>query len=318
MDTQLKRWDQAREKFIRAKDLDGLRFRAPSDFNTVIRTLAATYPHARVAPIDSFFTAASPHQLIGHTLIWEHLHPNLDGYFLMGKGFAKTVTSLFPPSKTTVNDDSLYTAMAVSALDSSLARYRLDILMAGWPFNPEGRFKTIQDLHADTFEDSLALSVLKRDSNYEKAHVAAARHYVKTGQWRRAVREYRILAETFHQNESPWLALGRLYIQHRNFDAALPVLETTLRLTDDPFSAKWAGTIWLERGAASRALRYLKQARRRLPRDPQLLYNLSGAYFLTGDTANALTTIEATLRLAPKDPAAQAFHRKLVTARSRP
>lgn len=304
--------------FKRAKDLDGLRFRAPSDFNTVIQDLGASRRNTIVVPVDSFFSAASPHGLVGNNLIWEHLHPNLDGYFLMAKSFASSINAVIPPENAPCNEDSLYGTIAVSTLDSAMARYRLEILMAGWPFHPESQFKSVRDLAPETFEDSLAVAVLTKQLNYEKAHVIAALRYTKTGRWRRAVKEYRVLAETFPHNESPWLALGRIYIQHRRFEEALPVLKTALSLTDDGFTAKWVGTILLQKGKSRQALAYLKDARRRLPKDPQLLYNLSGAYFFNGDTAQAIATIEAALKIAPGDTAARNFHRKLMAATSRP
>ena len=309
--------DSARKDFIRARDLDGLRFRAPSDFNRILREIAQQNDDVFLTPIDSVFAALSPGGCVGNNLIWEHLHPNPKGYFEMGKAFAQTLAPIFNPSVLSVNNDSLLHHIPLSSLDSAETRYRLQILTAGWPFHPDAPFVSVDQLHASNFADSLALSVLKRESNYEKAHVTMAQYFLKGGKWKKAIREYQILAETFPQNESPWLAMGHIYINHRKFAEALPVLETALHLTSDAFAEKWAGTIWLNRGDVSKALHYLQTADRLNSTDPQLLYNLSGAYFLGGDTLKAISTIKRALRLAPNDPAAKSFYQKLVTSQAR-
>ncbi|RMF09217.1 MAG: hypothetical protein D6762_04180, partial [Candidatus Neomarinimicrobiota bacterium] len=317
VEEQLGDWSAAREAYRQARDLDGLRFRAPTRFNEILTTLAETEPQVFLVPVEARFAHASPHGLIGQELIWEHLHPNLKGYFLMAAAFGQALETWFPHSRT-VPEDSLFRSIAVTGLDSALARYRIQILTAGWPFHPEHRFLTAADLQAGTVEDSLAIAVLTHDSDYEKAHVSLAQTYLRRGQWQRAAREYRVLATTFPYSESPWLALGHILVDHRRFREALPVLETVLTLTPDAFAAKWAGAIRLQQGDPGRALGLLQQAERLNPRDPQVLYNLSGAYFLSGDTTRALTTVERALDLAPHDPAAKAFHRKLKAALSQP
>ncbi|NOZ75686.1 MAG: hypothetical protein GXO90_10020, partial [FCB group bacterium] len=65
------KFSSADTAFRQAKDRDGLRFRAPSDLNTVIAALGRTHRNAVVVPVDSLFAAASPNGLIGHNLIWE-------------------------------------------------------------------------------------------------------------------------------------------------------------------------------------------------------------------------------------------------------
>ncbi|MBN2000134.1 SGNH/GDSL hydrolase family protein [candidate division KSB1 bacterium] len=52
---------QARKAYYRAKDLDALRFRAPEEFNQIIRDLAHEFSIS-VVPMDSCFEAASPNR----------------------------------------------------------------------------------------------------------------------------------------------------------------------------------------------------------------------------------------------------------------
>ena len=87
------KYDEARKAYYFAKDLDPLRFRAPEDFNKIIHDLGREY-NVPVVPMESYFESASPHELIGNGLIFEHLHPNIKGYFLMAQAVAKEMQNV--------------------------------------------------------------------------------------------------------------------------------------------------------------------------------------------------------------------------------
>ncbi len=80
----------ARTLYRRARDLDVVRFRAPSEFNQVIRDVAreqgATY-----VPINEAFRAESPDSVVGSNLILEHVHPNLAGVALIAHEFLQSL-----------------------------------------------------------------------------------------------------------------------------------------------------------------------------------------------------------------------------------
>ena len=46
---------------------------------------------AIVVPMKAIFVDHLPCGLIGHNLILEHVHPNVDGYFLMADAFFSTM-----------------------------------------------------------------------------------------------------------------------------------------------------------------------------------------------------------------------------------
>jgi lysophospholipase L1-like esterase len=80
-------YDEARDNFIMAKEYDGLRFRAPEEINKVIQDKAKEY-EIPVVDIEKIFNEKSPGNSTGANLMCDHLHPNLQGYFLMSKIFA--------------------------------------------------------------------------------------------------------------------------------------------------------------------------------------------------------------------------------------
>jgi len=79
-------FDKAKEEYIQAKDLDVIRFRAPEDVNKIIAHLADSLGLSQIS-LKSLFEKYSPQGIIGNSLMTDHLHPNIDGYFLMAEGF---------------------------------------------------------------------------------------------------------------------------------------------------------------------------------------------------------------------------------------
>ena len=76
------RIDEARRPYYRAKNLDPLRFRAPEDFYTAIHEVAGQFG-APVVPIKARCEQACTDGIIEDERMLEHLHPNIDCYFLM-------------------------------------------------------------------------------------------------------------------------------------------------------------------------------------------------------------------------------------------
>jgi lysophospholipase L1-like esterase len=74
------RFNEAKQKYLTAKDLDPVRFRAPEAFNAIIHKLAQQHA-VPVVPMQKYFEEHSPNGLIGRELMIDHLHPNIDGYF---------------------------------------------------------------------------------------------------------------------------------------------------------------------------------------------------------------------------------------------
>ncbi|WP_333607710.1 SGNH/GDSL hydrolase family protein [Arsukibacterium sp.] len=76
----------AKNHFVQAREHDLLRFRAPLAINRLITSLADSF-NAILVDSEAAFVAHSPHGLIGRELMLEHLHPNVQGYFLIADSF---------------------------------------------------------------------------------------------------------------------------------------------------------------------------------------------------------------------------------------
>ncbi len=87
----------AKERFVRAEDLDTLRFRADSKLNDVIRTVAGEGSGIGLVDAAAVLAAESPHMVLGSELFYEHVHTNPRGTYLLARAFFQQVVSVLPP-----------------------------------------------------------------------------------------------------------------------------------------------------------------------------------------------------------------------------
>lgn len=87
---QQKQSELAKQQFEQAREHDALRFRAPLAINEQIRALAQQYA-AILVDTEAAFIANSPQGLVGNSLMLEHLHPNVQGYFLLADSFYRAL-----------------------------------------------------------------------------------------------------------------------------------------------------------------------------------------------------------------------------------
>jgi tetratricopeptide (TPR) repeat protein len=93
----LGRFAEAKERFVRAQDLDTLRFRTDSRINEIIRALAGADPGVRVVDAAAVFAAESEHEVPGGELFYEHVHMNPRGNYLLARALFHQVASMLPP-----------------------------------------------------------------------------------------------------------------------------------------------------------------------------------------------------------------------------
>jgi tetratricopeptide (TPR) repeat protein len=86
----------AKQRFVRAQDLDTLRFRADSKLNEVIRTVAGDGSGLGLVDAAAALAAESPHQVPGSELFYEHVHTNPRGTYLLARAFFQQVVSILP------------------------------------------------------------------------------------------------------------------------------------------------------------------------------------------------------------------------------
>jgi lysophospholipase L1-like esterase len=186
----------AREGYAWARDLDPLRFRAPAAFNDIVRRVADAH-HATVVDVHASFTGASEHGLIGGRLLLEHVHPNLDGYFLLADAFhdALLASKLLPAPDAPLSDEDARAGMPVSDVDRYLGDYKVLRIKAGWPFAPSYRSPSLPPPASEGAR--LAQELYHERITWAQAQDALRQHYRAAGDARGYAHVTAILADAF-------------------------------------------------------------------------------------------------------------------------
>jgi len=92
-------YEKASQRYVRARDLDTLRFRADTKINNIIRKVATGRAAEGIYLIDSteVFGKNSPHSTPGRELFYEHVHLNFKGNYYLAKAIAEQVHQILPP-----------------------------------------------------------------------------------------------------------------------------------------------------------------------------------------------------------------------------
>jgi len=98
-DWSLGEFGTAREHFIRARDLDTLRFRADSRINEIIRSVATSSGSTvKLLDAQSLFATQSPNAITGKELLYDHVHFTPLGSYLVASAAFELITNTLPAS----------------------------------------------------------------------------------------------------------------------------------------------------------------------------------------------------------------------------
>jgi tetratricopeptide (TPR) repeat protein len=75
----------AKEHFLRARDLDTLRFRADSEINSINRAVASSGPGVKLVDAEAILSQESPNGIIGNDLMYDHVHLTPRGNYLLAR-----------------------------------------------------------------------------------------------------------------------------------------------------------------------------------------------------------------------------------------
>ncbi|MBN2000018.1 tetratricopeptide repeat protein, partial [candidate division KSB1 bacterium] len=276
-----------------AKDLDALRFRASEEMNEIIHKIADEFD-APVVPMKSLFEQYAGNGLVGNELILEHLHPNIDGYWVMADGFFETMqqhnfiavnwdTGRIKPMEQYKKD------WGITEIDTLAANISIRYLKGSWPFQPKGVPNTsLQNYFPATKAESLAVRILT-DSHYSvvSGHAELARYYEDQREYEKAFKEYKAAYYCIPFELDFYKGAVENLIRLEQYTEALQVLLISNRYGHTPFTDKWTGQLLAVAGRYHEAIPFLERARSTTPDDYQLLLNLMKSYELEGNDLKA-------------------------------
>lgn len=310
-------FELAFERFLKAKELDALRFRAPESFNDVINATADRFPHVRVVPVHEAFMRESEHRLIGFNLMTEHLHPNIPGFHLMARTFLESFKEAGLPSIQLQTDrlqswEHYVNRMELTAFDVRVGEHRVKLLMNAWPFVEQRDPMGYPRNYRFTSEaDSMAFMVVNEGRRWDQSKVELAGFYEDQGRFGEALAEYRGLMRAQPFNDSPFIFAARIWLGLNNFEEARPLLEQAYRIEASAFTTRMLGAIEVDAGNLDRGITLLEASLALEPNDAQTLFNLSGAHGLKRDFQKADEILRRLEQINPNFPGAQAWRRQL-------
>ncbi len=296
----------AERLFVRARDLDVVRFRAPSAFNTVIRDVAkeegATY-----VPVVEAFRAASPGGIIGHNLILEHLHPNQGGVALIGHEFFEALDSAKFLGQSAQLDHlkpwaSYVAGMDLTPFDRRMVAHTVNTLTTRWPFVPAARDSDYRGTYRPTGPvDSLAF-LASAGLPWRQAKLEVGRSYEARGFPDSAFAEYQGLIREQSIAAPPYELAGHALMEMHDTTRAVAYLEHAFAIQPSKYTSLQLGQIAVETKDLPHAIGYLRQASQLSPGDPKPLYQLSLVLAQARDLQGARAAALQVARLDPNYP----------------
>ena len=300
----------AREAFGAARDRDALRFRASEAVNAVIRDAAAAHG-ATVVEAEARIRGEAPGGTIGAEHMLEHLHPTIDGYFLIADAFydALREAGAIGDWSRAVPDDLARRDLPLTPADSLVGLLRVRRMMGYWPFVPAGSPARRGDtLTVRTPFDRIVQALYTGEAPWLDATGELAAVYEQQGDLEGALKARRAVVSAYPMFGQPYLGLGGVYFRAGRLGEAADAFRMAAdREPRSPDPLAMLGAVEARRGNLPRAIGYYEQARALAPGNAQVLSSLGVAYASAQRFAEAREAAEAVLRLQPGNPQARAF-----------
>lgn len=240
---------EARRLFYQAKDLDPIRFRASEDINEIIYELAGEY-QAILVPAKEYFSNASPGGLIGNKLITEHVHPNIEGQFILAEAFYSSILSSTRPEllqhhqKLGIREQYRYN-WDYTELDSLIGHYKIEYLKSHWPFASVGEDNTfLNTFQASGVVDSLAFSILTDPENsFQSLHRKLAEYFEQQGELYQALKEYQALIRSNPHRSTFYTMAGSCLLKLNDLSASEKYFRESMKYGQDLFAYSLLGEI---------------------------------------------------------------------------
>ncbi len=296
--------EEARIRFIEARDLDQIRFRASTDINDIIRSWSGR-DGVSVVDLEPAFEEASTTGIPGYDLFTDHLHPTARGYDLIAEELTPSAVAALEqrgirPRPLNLEWDS---TILLDGLSESEAGILIDRLLSDYPFNLDdepgaatSRYQELMDARrqSGSISDSLAISVMTTDMPTQNALLEGARLYESSGDSLQALQYYHSLFYWQPFNATLMEEVIGRYLTAPTWDAVTEKLALYGAARSDQlyfWNALAVTQIRQERWESAAVA--LQQAERLDDRSPVMLYNRARLELAQGDTLAARSTLEA-------------------------
>jgi len=196
----LSRFEEAREAYLAAKDRDELRFRAPEEIDAILRQVAEEQG-AHVVEVREAFRRESPNGIVGNELMLEHLHPNVDGYFLLADAFYRALQEhgAIGSWARAIPRERAREEIPLTEVDRLYGEYRIGKLTSDWPFTEQPRRYRLPE--PENPVERIARGFYRGTYPWPEAMRRLLDHYRAHHEWAKAAQVAVLLAEAFPYRE---------------------------------------------------------------------------------------------------------------------
>lgn len=248
---------EAREAYLRAKELDALRFRAPEEINRVTKRLARKYKHVVFVDVKRILEGHSPDSIIGDELMLEHLHPNLKGHFLISEALVESFQQssfLYANKDKQTNVDAAFKELPLTVADSLCGAYATMLLKEGWPFNEPMAPAAEKE---KSLEEALAGGLAVNTIKWEAAMYRLLKEYTEKGDWGRAVKIGEAFVLEYPYEYVTYEQTVRLCIDAKEYDKGIRYATRAFRWKQTPEMARQLALLYMKTDRPNEALPYL-------------------------------------------------------------
>jgi tetratricopeptide (TPR) repeat protein len=310
----LGKYTEANIEYRKSKDYDGLRFRASTDFNQLIKSLCQK-ESVPLADAEKSFEEQSPHGLVGNNLMLEHLHPNFNGYFLLAKTFYRTLIDhqlLASKDKwqteQNLSDEEYKTISGVTEFDLECAKFRIFQLTNSWPFQSASEPK--KEFIPENTVQELAVRYVKGKIPWSDARRKLAQWYTDNRQYKKALDEYYAFSKVVPYYYFPLMMMGDMYRMMDSTTAAEQTYLKALQLQETPFVHVRLGMMYFDENKIEKAIQEFEATLSSELKSDQLMdtrarstvrYFLGAAYGKNGDIEKAKMNLQLAVQIDPNN-----------------
>ena len=301
---------RAFQEFERAKELDGIRFRAPSKINELLRTFSKS-EGIELVETQEVLRQASNSGLEDSTLFIDHLHPNDRGHKLMAALFFDALRT-HPTIERALQPNPIQPPQSISTFEKAYAEVSIGRLLVGYPFQKGISLEEELDAFEHIYQSYLQKSYI------DSIAAVASKEQVFVPE---ALSKVVALAR---QRGDTMAAVTHSYDLLKWQLRSINLIETTIEFTlnsgenkgylinllhqvlndgnKDPRYVDLLSSLYLLNEQLDQAEFWLKETERLAPNSPRLLYNYSRFYLLSGDSLKARTYYQQFLETQSNRP----------------
>jgi tetratricopeptide (TPR) repeat protein len=252
-----KNYEKAKESFVKAKELDLLRFRAPEELNTLIKNLCNQYPNTYFVDSKSELEKHAPHQILGEELFTDHVHPNIEGYSLMSNAFYNKImeSQILPKPQIEMSDEQLRKNMPISPVDSLAGEFRIMTLKGHWPFYDS--LYVNMKIPENTIEEQLAAKLFRNEADWLDVHTSLYNSYINSTQQHKALKVAEGSVLEYAANPEYYESAAMMNGQIGNEKEALFYFKKSFQMAPSFDKARYIFVIYLKMDEPEKSIPYL-------------------------------------------------------------